>query len=590
MKRSATVPGSARPSGRPRRGRALLRLDRLACLACLACLAACSAKPPSFSAEASKDYDIVYSLPDPASGDYDDLRSYFEGAAKSGRFKSSRNVAKLRGRPASRRLAIFGTPKSNRLVQEELRYLGVDIEADSISYGGRSYGMDSFDFCALYRRGSQTIALMTGPSFAAIEGGDMSPPENGGYRLRNSGSLIVEEGSVGGLSAGSRLKAAASHPERAFTRARALQDLLDATRDSWVIPAAADDFSFIDGLAAGKKLLFLGEEHYKAEIQRAEAGIALRCAAKSGYRVLGTESLYSLWPYYEAASRGAQDSLPEAYREAASDSGGILADAVFEWDKGKGEGQALLLTAIDIDHAINHTKPLTEAYLRYLASLSSAASGREALDSAASGLGSKRSLAEVDSYLDGFDAAFRREAGSFAPKDREEIAFSLGLERASIRYQLLDPALSGSAEGEETRGAYFRKVIERAFGKAEARGGALICVVGGAHAILNDFAKGDYPVGKVSEARYFAREYARTAGRVASICILRLEGGAMGDPLFAAAQAVMGESTSVYLDMRAIKLPAGNSGPGAELALSLSSYFAGTEPKYDAILFVRMAR
>jgi hypothetical protein len=344
-----------------------------------------------------------------------------------------------------------------------------------------------------------------------------------------------------------------TNPANAFASA----DLAAAIRGegtAWTLPSRSDDYSFIDTLAAGKRILFLGEApHYSAENHEAEAGIALRCASALGYRVVGYELLYSVWPLLEEKSTGALGPVAAvAYGDFATNADSYppgVFDAVAAFNATRADGDKLLFTSLDLDHAINHTKPLAEAYFGYLASLSSSAKERSAIDAAKAGLSGAKTLKQVNAYLDRLEKAFVANRASFAPRDFEEIEFTLELERA--------------------------------YAKAEARGGGLVCAVGGAHATLNDFARGDYVTGTVSEARYFAEDYAPTAGRAASVLIVKLgtDGAYRNDPLSEAAASAMGSSPRVYLDLRALKLD--------ERFRSLTFFFSDEGPKADGVLFVR---
>jgi hypothetical protein len=385
-----------------------------------------------------------------------------------------------------------------------------------------------------------------------------------------------------------------------------------AIEAGWVLPSGRDDFSFVDRFARGKRLLFLGESpHYEGAIREVELGIAERCAELWGYRALALEQLYSLWPYFEASSSGAPGSsaamglIAAAGTKVAAQSKAIV-EAIGDFNARRDPGEGLLLTAVDIDHAINHTKALSEAYFAYLASKSRSEEARAELSAAGARLRGRHSSAEVEAYLGELGRLFRRHRSSFLPADLEEIEFSLGLERASIRYQLADPAASGAREVEELRGAYFRKTIARAYAKAQARRGGLICVVGGAHATLRDFDRGDYVTGRVSEARYFASEYSPSAGAVASVGIVKLgPGGAYGgDCLTRLAAAELGRpgaegERGILLDLGAVKdaiqgalrdVPSAAARGELRKALresGFSAFFAGSEPKLDAIFFAR---
>lgn len=545
-----------------------------------------SGQPIPFQ-DATKDFVLVYSLPEAGAPMRDELANYFRSPQCKAQFKAvieAKDFSDAEGNPE---ILFVGTPETNSYLASELRGLGIELRDGSALIDGRSYSLDVYDFEALYRSRGKVIALIAGPSFGAITGNDTSPPEGGGYQLRNRGRLVVEEGSVGAEGASPRLEPKAERPELAFTSKALVSEVAKSLAGAWTIPAQPDDYSYIDRVASGKRILFVGESpHYVPANHKAEVGIALRCASSLGYRAVGMEYLYSLWPYFEAKGRGEADSSsPAEYSSRASDFAAKNLppefDAIADFNASRSAGDRLLFTALDVDHAINHTKPLAQAYIGYLASKSSSEKARSEIDEARSGLSRFRSLPEVEAYLDRVGSAFAANRSAFSDADWEEIQFSLALERASIRYQLADQSQSGSVGVEEIRGEYFRKTIERAYAKAQAAGGGLVCVVGGAHATLNAFASDDPVTGRIAEARYFSREYGPTAGSVASIDVVKLgQGGAYyGDPLCEAAIAAMGDSPTIFLDLRAARLE--------EPYRSFSAFYSDEGPKKDGILFVR---
>ena len=361
------------------------------------------------------------------------------------------------------------------------------------------------------------------------------------------------------------------------SRVQELQRVMDAASR---IPSGPDDFTFIDRIASGKRVLFIGEiPHHVPDICPVVLGLSLHLRKEIGYSVLAQERVYSCWPYEEAQSLGNSGSLPNVLpqSERAPDPQ-IWLGPLPAYNRSAPSDQRLLSTTLDLDHAIYHTKPQTVLYLGYLASLSSSSEARADLANAIPALLKLKGRAEIDNYLDDLGRRFHAAWGSFSPANQEEIDFSLALERASIDFQF--GTFAGVILHYDLRSEYFRKTIQRAWAKAERSGGSLICHVGWGHAWL-DQRPSD------CEAGYFDQQFPATLGRVGSVLIEKLSGcidfNLNGDfrpsALEMAALARMGDKDRIYVDLR--------DKSWASVKHRPRKFFPGNVPHYDGILFIK---
>jgi hypothetical protein len=168
------------------------------------------------------------------------------------------------------------------------------------------------------------------------------------------------------------------------------------------VASGPDDFSFVDPVARGKKIIFIGQiPHGVPEIYPMVLGLSLHLRKELGYSVLACERLYSCWPYMEAQSLGHDAPLPNALpqSERLVDQNQWLGP-VAAYNRAAHAGQPLLCTALDLDHAISHTKPQTVLYLGYLASKSTCGELRAELAKTIPTLLHLKGRKEIHAYLD----------------------------------------------------------------------------------------------------------------------------------------------------------------------------------------------
>jgi len=336
------------------------------------------------------------------------------------------------------------------------------------------------------------------------------------------------------------------------------------------------DFSFLEPITRDKKIIFIGEgRHYVPEFKKALFDIAVYLHRHDNLRVVALESLYGLHPFLEDTSLG-KTTASETQTES-------FEGKIAEYNRELDEEDKLLVTSIDIEHSINHTKEITVKYLSYLAKRASCPDVVLGLSEAIAGLYELKERDEIHTYLNSLAESFERNRTHFLEQIVEEIGFSLELMHASVDYQLL--LGEESVEFEEIRGKYFRATIQRALAKAEARNGSLICFVGATHAVQTPKPPDDIWCGQWTEACYFAREYPKTAGKTTSILLCAAtdkgQSGYSEDigPLEKECLNSDPQSKMSFLDLTGYNT--------SNLGLLDSNYVLENGPKFDGILFFR---
>lgn len=538
-----------------------------------------------------KDYDFVFALPQDIDPTYEWLSNFAHTKAPS-IFKSVTHERAFEGYRAGGRYAIVADA-SGSLVGAELRDLGARLADDGPRLGSRYYDADDALFVARYGRDGAEILLESAYRVSVLINRDFEMPAAWGYVLYSRDGAVIERGDIRPRLRGYALRptvmnAAAATPSATGRKAR--EAAYDAAVAACVSYPADGDYDYIDALAAPAdgsevRMIFIGEEHYQQKIYDEEIALAWRLREKHGYGVFAKEGLFSEGPFAEAAGSGTRlpSVLPDRFVGADEEG---FADPVLAAINGRNrtlEPEArVLCTSIDIDHAINHTKSATMRYWGYLATRCPSAVGRAELAAHIPSLSSTASLESVEAWLDGLEALFRRHGNGMTTEDEAEIGLALRIDRASARYQLderHDEEGAADQDFEEVRCEYFRESIERALRLATNRGGRLACCVGGAHAILSDFGEGDYPVGRISEARYFNEECEATAGAVRSI-VIRLAGMTADNELIARIVRLSEGRRRVYIDLHALGAVLGEEAGRNEL------FTPEGRPKVDALLLL----
>jgi len=343
--------------------------------------------------------------------------------------------------------------------------------------------------------------------------------------------------------------------------------------------AVNGDFSCLLDQLGDAKLVFLGESpHYTVEIRQAVMELSVYLAEHANVRVLGCESLYGSHPFMESESM--DPNGPAQY----------ISPKVLNYNKGVPDELKLLVTALDIEHAINHSKQRTVKFLNHLAERSSSDEGQEEIKQFIPELTSAQDRDQLHAFLDELEGLFNAHKVTFGAEDWDGISAAFEIMRASVDYQMSLKRKGDYWRGrgkmmsmQEIRATYFRKTVERALAKAEERGGKLICYVGGMHAVktpLEWYGQYFYPR---AEANYFNQVHARTKGRVASVLLhaLSFEGKAFerSSDLDDIVYELMGDADQFYLPLAALEKESG--------ALAWSRYFTNSGPKYDGVLFFK---
>jgi hypothetical protein len=366
----------------------------------------------------------------------------------------------------------------------------------------------------------------------------------------------------------------------AHVRESRVQELQPVMAAASCVPSGPDDFSFIDPVARGKKIVFIGEiPHGVPEIHAMVLDLSLHLRKELGYSVLACERLYSCWPYMEAQSLGHDAPLPNALpqSERIGDPNQWLGP-VAAYNRGAHADPPLLCTALDLDHAISHTKPQTVLYLGYVASKSTSGKLRAELAKRIPALLNLKGRKEIHAYLDDLERQFHTGWDSFSAVDQEEITFSLALEHASIEFHRFGLKGTPGSRLFKLRAEYFCRTIERALAKAESSGGPLICYVGSGHAWLNQHGW---------EAAYFDKTYPATRGQVGSILVEKLSRCMSFDlqkdfrpsALEKAALARMGDRDRIFVNLR--------DESWASVKHRPRKFFPRNGPDYDGVLFIK---
>jgi len=536
------------------------------------------------------EYHLVYSLPDSDDPAYQAISNYFSSGQATQSFKTARHARSFDRYNSGDRYMVIGTVASNRIVERELAALGMRLEGSGARLGRRSYDLRPCYVVARYGRDGAEILLQATSDFSCIVNTDIDL-EPWTYRLMNGAGELVEGGRIRSLLGRFALVPDETHPEAARPSASAWADTqaavkaaIDAAAATYLSFPEDGDYGFADAYADGA-MLFIGEgPHHDALIAETVEGLARHLGETRGYGVFAMESLFSQSPFVMAASDGV--SLPSVLPTATARVGegfGTVLDSLVEGNASLPSEKRIFCTTLDIDHAINHTKAATMAYWGYVATKCQSAAARAELAAYIPTLQKDGTLEGIQAWLDGLERIFSEYSGSMSAGDRAELAFAVALERASAKYQLSSAAAEGfaaeRARFEEIRGFYFRSTIERAWAEAARRGAKLICYVGGAHAVLTDFDHKDYPVGRISEARYFNEDFSDTKGAVRSILVAR-PGLLIGDPLVASAIARAAGRRRAYIDLRVVERGAGSAVSSSEL------FTSDGRAKHDALIVI----
>jgi len=326
------------------------------------------------------------------------------------------------------------------------------------------------------------------------------------------------------------------------------------------------------------EILFIGEyKHHSEPLIQAAARLAVDLAS---YRpvVYALESCYGAHVHMEAASLGNKKINPILYPET-----------IRAFNSNQTADKKILLTAIDIEHRISYKdKKEVVLFLQELANRSTSDAARRIIQKDIPQLTTQDTFDKVNRYLKKLKAVFLQHLDTFSSEDQDEILFSMDLLQASNRHHQYI-AVRGIREffltpwGWEIRGKYFIKTIERAYRKAQKRQAILLCRVGAPHAYLTD---------KHYEARYFAKKYSPTKGKVASIGLVPLYYDVhktndnvteKHNDIDSIVKTIMKDDEYSYLSLSDLQ-------KNTKISFKWSKYYSSRGPKHDGLLFVKIGK
>jgi len=342
-----------------------------------------------------------------------------------------------------------------------------------------------------------------------------------------------------------------------------------------------EDYSCVLPQVKDASIIFLGDSrHYIPEIKKVRLELGVFLAQHATVRVIGFESMYGLHPFMEAESLGKLET---------SD---YVSSTILNYNTSVPDNSKVLVTALDVDHSIDHSKSKTVNYFEYLAALSSSDKCVTELKLAIPKLLSLKERGELHEYLKGLETTFSQYRDTFSHEDWDEVSFLFKLMHASVDFQLITYKRQWiplprkmRIRLQEIRAEFFRKTVERAFAKAKARKGKLLCIVGGAHAVKGPLGKENSLIGIWAEADYFHRINADTQGKVASILVnaISFKGQSYENKndLDDIAYEMMDDCELLYIPLA----PLGEHADD----LMWSKYFSKHGPRFDGVLFLRNA-
>jgi hypothetical protein len=323
------------------------------------------------------------------------------------------------------------------------------------------------------------------------------------------------------------------------------------------------------GEMKSKEMVFLGEVHDVPALHRAEDDLVAGLAAIRPV-VYAWESCYSMSPFFEADSLGRPNPLSPRQP---------IPPQIVAFNSTNLPARQVMVTAVDLEHPIYHSKEHPVRYLTQMAQRSTSAAAREALQARIPRLTATKTYAEVQEYLQEIKSLFQEHAATFSAADQEEIRFALDLFEASNRYKHASQGLiKTSGNPEQIRLEYFIKTLARAYQKARQREAILVARVGNRHVSLFD----------PCETKYFAADHPATRGKVLAVQMLPVyddaaKESAPGIDLAAAVKPLMKPGHYCYLPLPGLQ-------GGARRALKYSYYFPGNRPVCDGLLFVKAPR
>jgi len=321
------------------------------------------------------------------------------------------------------------------------------------------------------------------------------------------------------------------------------------------------------------EIIFLGVIHNVKPLYKAAERLAVYWA---NYKpvVYAMEGSYGAHIFLEAASLGESNINPE-----------LMVGEILEFNSKQPRDRKILMTDIDIEHSIYNNKKETVLFLQDLAGRSTSDAASRIIQKDIPQLTTQDTFDKVNRYLKNLKGVFLQHFDTFSSEDQDEILFSMELLHASNRCHQYDNAggiIESIMRPRDIRYKYFKKTIERAYRKAQKRKAILLCRVGTAHISLD---------GK-TEARYFAKKYSPTKGKVVAIRLVPLYYGVhktndavteKHNDIDSIVKTLMKDDEYSYLSLSDLQKNTNNS-------FKWSKYYSNSGPKYDGLLFVRIEK
>lgn len=352
--------------------------------------------------------------------------------------------------------------------------------------------------------------------------------------------------------------------------APAPEQLTDILKNNLVI-LPDNNFDKLPPSLKENEIIFLGEVHKVKPLAHAAERLVVYLAAQKPV-VYALEGCYGGHTLMEAVSLGEEKDInPNLYTETLR-----AFNSVQSIDR------KILLTMLDIEHSVYNNKPDTVRFLHDLSGRSTSEAAKQAIDRQIDQLPAQDKCKKMAPYLKDLKRLFRRHFDTFSADDREEIRFSMDLLQASNLYRHIELGGRSWEHPRSLRYRYFIKTIKRAYQKAQNRKAVLMCRVGNWHISIKN----------KTEARYFAKDYSLTKGKVATINLVPLYYDAQEtndnvpekrNDIDSIVMTLMKDNEYSYLSLSDLQKSTGNS-------FRWSKYYSKSGPKYDGLLFVRIEK
>ena len=327
-------------------------------------------------------------------------------------------------------------------------------------------------------------------------------------------------------------------------------------------------------------MVFLGEyPHECPDIQSAIADTAVSLAQRKQLRTLAAESVYALYPKLENDSG---KGLPV----------NLVGQAINTFNSTAAEAERIIVTSIEIEHSVRHSRHQTARFFRYLSSRSSVPVVQDEMAGIASSLADLTDGKEIYDAAGRFESVFEMNTRSFDEDAIREIRFAVNLTRSSLAFDM--PEHRGPNESFTTdelamfssRAHWFRETIRNARQRLRHCGRGMICWVGMHHAALKPVVSWEPGNPTWPEAYYFNMVNRGTVGSVCSIMVRALTYGSFEQPLFSDDDPIDG-SVQSWIGSESVgflRLP-----ERAEVPADWrdSQYYVNGEPLFAGIVFLK---